>query len=1755
MLLASFLIVPIPSPLPAPAGTPGSAPTPVPSGDVVTFRTNATALGIAAAGAELLQAYGAFSVARGPASAMDALAAAGAYVQAMPTAPYLSLATGSVDVRALAVTDVAGWPLDPSGDAVGLVHFFAPITAGWQSALEARGLSVLLYVPTDALVVRGPPAPLAGLRSLPYVDYVGAYESVWKMPSGLSSRGGVQDVRIVVMPGEPTGAVEAWLAKAGVPPRAAGPSSAGIVGAFGSGGFQWVEARVPSSLLPAVAALPEVQYLDPVVPVTVQDYTTNWVLQTNQAGNLRYWNANLNGSGQVIGIADTGLDYDGAQFRQSTTQIVRTGGVCGGDLYNCTDSARRKVVRYLDEGVLTGLLTWPGGGGPWDPYSIMDCAYNGGANGHGTAVASTLAGNAVGINNTEVNNGQALAAQSYMEDIGGLAAGTTCGNGGEQLLYLPPDYANLFGPPGLVYNDPAAPVRIQSDSWGSPGDAYDAQADKGDPFIWSHPDFLVLFAAGNEGPKAGAIDSPGSAKDVVTVGAACNPNSDPSLPSYCFGGANDLATYASRGPTQDGRLKPDIVTIWDGISATSSGNAEDCPTYTSTNHACVGLDHSWAGTSFATPAAAGTAAIIRQYFTQGWYPTRAPVAADAFDPSAALLRATLLASGQQLTGTGATASTWPNSQQGFGRVLLSSVLPLPGDSFDTQVVDNHAGLVTGQAMTYTFHVVPGASSARFVLAWTDYPGTLGAAKALVNDLDLQVTAPDGTVYRGNNFGPASLGASVSGGTFDTTNTEEAVLLKSPAAGNWTVQVIGADVPDGPQPFALVATGGLDPGYGRVVLDKPAYSENDAVHITVYDANATSASVLVTSGLEPAGETVSLTQAAAGAPWTGSLPTAFAQPAADGILEVRNGDTITVTYQDTNPVHAAVATAVVDATPPAVSGVAADAIQSTSAEIRWSTDLPADSQVAYGTSPASLGSATGDPLLRTAHSVVLTGLTPDTLYYYDVLSTDALGHLTRDTNGGRHYTFRTPPWGDVLLVIGDDTFPAAREASYAAALDASGWTWSAWHVADLGLPPLSVLQGRKAVIWQVGLEQYPTFNASAQALVKAYLDGGGRLLIFSHDTSWSLGSSSSPWYNATNAAWLRGVLKASFACDPTTISEVVGVAGDPVSGAYTSGVGYTPHRTGGADDEIATYSVGGTSSVAWRDGGVKDCTGNAPIGLEWRSSADNGTAGVGAWGGTPSRLEYFAWEITSLDTNATDLRVNSTVRAQILDNALRWLVGVSTSTLDRDHPSVNLTAPAAGVYAGSTILVNWTAAAYGPGIGLANFSLAYSPDGGQTWMDIATVSGDQRSFNWSTAGLRNGRAYLLRVFASDNGTPSLTGEAVSNSTFSVERPGGDLLGPVIRAGSLRPDPDPPGAAALATFNATADGTRSGGTDIVAAELFWSATAPTAANGTGLPMSARDGSFDSPVENVTWTSPLAVPPGRSCAWVHAEDAGGHWGPFNATCFVVLDVGPDVLPPAPAVPTSVAFVNAGADLQITWAKAWDDSLYGGTVTYRVWRAAVAAGPYAPLSGNITATDAATYSFMDPGLGASNPSDAFYRIETIDAANNTEMMPSVAAKVWVSVGTGQNLLGMPVEPGTGTLATLANGLPWSEAWTYDACGGGFGWTRIMPAQGATAQVAAGQGFWFNATAAGKVAVLGVAQARTDVRLCAGWNLVALPGFLGNVTVGALKAATGADAVSGFDATDLFHLQTLGDAALLASGEGVWVRVPANATWSVAGW
>jgi hypothetical protein len=244
------------------------------------------------------------------------------------------------------------------------------------------------------------------------------------------------------------------------------------------------------------------------------------------------------------------------------------------------------------------------------------------------------------------------------------------------------------------------------------------------------------------------------------------------------------------------------------------------------------------------------------------------------------------------------------------------------------------------------------------LVWTDYPGNPVASVQLVNNLNLTATDPIGTVYRGNVY---SGGQSTTGGVADSKNVEECVARNAPATGVWTFRIEAPNVPIGPQPFALVVTGALGSDQGLVVLDRTTYSGTDAVGIRVVDTNAGSTiSVQVESDTD-SGESVVLNGAGGVYEGTIQLSLNFPSPG-DGDLQVSDGDRITVTYQDANPVTTLIGVATVNTSGPAISNVRAAAINEADATIAWDTTAPSDSRVHYGTTPALGSSAPVDGAL-------------------------------------------------------------------------------------------------------------------------------------------------------------------------------------------------------------------------------------------------------------------------------------------------------------------------------------------------------------------------------------------------------------------------------------------------------------------------------------------------------------------------------------------------------------------------------------------------------------------------------------------------------------------------------------------------------------------------------------------------------------------------------------------------------------------------
>jgi hypothetical protein len=141
----------------------------------------------------------------------------------------------------------------------------------------------------------------------------------------------------------------------------------------------------------------------------------------------------------------------------------------------------------------------------------------------------------------------------------------------------------------------------------------------------------------------------------------------------------------------------------------------------------------------------------------------------------------------------------PDRCQGWGRVQLDNALSFAGQVRKLWVKDDAAPFATGstgEERTYRIQVAAG-EPLKVTLAWTDYPSTPAANPNLNNDLDLIVSGPAGTL-------PAE------GNEPDRRNNVEQALIDNPPAGSYTITVRSWNVPNGPQPFALVATGDLIP---------------------------------------------------------------------------------------------------------------------------------------------------------------------------------------------------------------------------------------------------------------------------------------------------------------------------------------------------------------------------------------------------------------------------------------------------------------------------------------------------------------------------------------------------------------------------------------------------------------------------------------------------------------------------------------------------------------------------------------------------------------------------------------------------------------------------------------------------------------------------------------------------------------------------------------------------------------------------------
>lgn len=293
----------------------------------------------------------------------------------------------------------------------------------------------------------------------------------------------------------------------------------------------------------------------------------------------------------------------------------------------------------------------------------------------------------------------------------------------------------------------------------------------GNPVVGLGDKYITTWAQGNERPSTCSATGynttapPAAAKNPIHVGASNTNN-------------NTMTSFSSWGPTDDGRIKPIVVA--GGCQTTGDLGI------TSTDNNPVNAYTVMCGTSMATPAVGGSIALMLQQY-------RATYATSGnFWPSTA--KAILMQTAEDRGNAG------PDYQWGFGQVRIQQAVDLIMRRGFVQ-----ASLAQGETDLYTFVVTDTAAPAQVSLAWDDYQATFNAATALINNLNLELVAPSGTIWRPWILDPANPANLATRGVNNRDNQEQ-VTVPTPEKGTWLVRVVGTTVPQGPQDYSLACEG-------------------------------------------------------------------------------------------------------------------------------------------------------------------------------------------------------------------------------------------------------------------------------------------------------------------------------------------------------------------------------------------------------------------------------------------------------------------------------------------------------------------------------------------------------------------------------------------------------------------------------------------------------------------------------------------------------------------------------------------------------------------------------------------------------------------------------------------------------------------------------------------------------------------------------------------------------------------------------------
>jgi len=638
---------------------------------------------------------------------------------------------------------VDGYP--PQVTALYMVQCEGLIKEAWVEDLRRIGGEPRGYLPYNTLLVGMDGDALSRIGELGFVTWHGLYQPYFKISPALQlrlSQGGEIDVLVEVYSSRFL--LDTLSALQDLPVQ--------IVSSQSDTWCAVITLHMPVEAISAVASLPAVEWME------------------------------LCTDGTLPGIGAAGSDI--AVEEATLPQVAPEG---------------EELVALGDTGLGTGGLRGIPAPLTGNILSLDSLRGDDGAdpNGHGTAVAGCV---------TSVEYPGVTASPAMRPAIIAYATGYGLGCPPQPLsLYSLLDDAYTRG--ARVFLSGSVPEGRESLG------AYGIYASQRDAFVWRYPGMMVVEPAGNEGTDAdgdGRVDSGSllggtTAKNVLSVGgcesAAPSSGEEPAM-SYSqleeffpgrfpsaplrddssVGAQAGMAAFSSRGPTQDGRIKPDLVAPATDMLTVASGGAEETAGIVAS--AVPGYVRAY-GTSMAAAQAAASLAGMRLPLS----------VVQELEPSAALLKAFLVNGAVDLTPGQYGKEEMeiphaPNTVEGWGRLDLEA---FTRTGSWVKVLDDTEGMRLGESRVFRIEVTSG-SELRVTLAWSDYPSVPEARLHLVNDLDLRVVDPEGNVYYPNDRSSRD----------PLNNIERIVVDIEEKPGDYTIELEAWNTPFSPQPFALVA---------------------------------------------------------------------------------------------------------------------------------------------------------------------------------------------------------------------------------------------------------------------------------------------------------------------------------------------------------------------------------------------------------------------------------------------------------------------------------------------------------------------------------------------------------------------------------------------------------------------------------------------------------------------------------------------------------------------------------------------------------------------------------------------------------------------------------------------------------------------------------------------------------------------------------------------------------------------------------------